>query len=325
MKAIILATLLIAATFAASDLEMRTMFEQWKIQYEKSYFDATEEEYRFGVWSNMYNYIQGWNAAGNSAILGLNAFSDLTSEEFKALYSNPKLSEQIPHIESACPTPAATSETTWNWALNTSIVTPVKNQEQCGSCWAFASVAVSESLYALNGHTLTSFSEQQVVSCDRECDGCNGGYPQYALQYIAANGLETETEYPYQAVTGTCRYNKADAIQTGVTGPCAVQPRNVKALNNAIYQQPTTVLVEADQAAWQSYTGGVISNNCGAALDHAVTATGFTDSYFIIKNSWGTSWGINGYVYVSNNADANGGAGVCGILSGPVYPSGLNA
>jgi C1A family cysteine protease len=321
---LIFVTLLFAATFAVSDIEMRLMFEAWKIQYEKSYFDATEEAYRFGVWSNMYHYIQGWNAAENTATLGLNAFSDLTGEEFKSLYTNPLLAQQAPQdIEASCPTPAKTQQSSFNWATNTSIVTPVKNQGQCGSCWAFAAVAVSESLYALNGNKLTSFSEQQVVSCDKQSEGCNGGYPDLALNYIASNGLETESEYPYTATTGTCKYTKSKAIQTGVTGYCNVQPKSVQSLNNAIAQQPTVVVVEADQAAWQSYNGGVITSNCGVNLDHAVTATGFTSTYFIIKNSWGTSWGNKGYVYVGNSATANKGAGVCGVLSAPVYAAGL--
>jgi C1A family cysteine protease len=324
MKAVLIATLLIAATFAQSQVDLRDMFNSWKIQHGKVYLDEAEEDYRFGVFTQMYFYIQGFNAAGNTARLGLNAFSDLTSEEFKALYTGSKVAEGLENL-GGCDTPAKTSETSWNWATNTSIVTPVKNQQQCGSCWAFASVAVSESLYALNGNPLTSFSEQQVVSCDTNCDGCNGGFPQYALQYIAQEGLETETAYPYTATTGRCEYNKAKATQTGVTGPCSVQPRSVQALNDAIVQQPTVVLVEADQAAWQSYAGGVISKNCGAALDHAVTATGFTDSYFIIKNSWGESWGENGYVWVSNDASENGGVGVCGILSQPVFPAGLKS
>jgi C1A family cysteine protease len=324
MKAIVLIALLFASTLAESQVDLRPMFESWKVKYGKSYVDWTEEEYRFGVFQSWFSYNQGWNAASNSAKLGLNKFSDLTSEEFKALYTGTFAENDVEFFN--CKTPATAGAKEWNWATNTSIVTPIKNQGQCGSCWAFASVAVSESLYALNGNPLTSFSEQQVVDCDTLINhGCNGGIPKYALDYISLKGLETETEYPYDAANGKCQYQASEATKTGVTGACAVEAHSVQALENAVYQQPTVVIVEADQAAWQQYTGGVVSNNCGVALDHAVTATGFTDTYFIIKNSWGSDWGEEGYIWISNDASANNGAGVCGILSQPVFPSGLNA
>ena len=157
--------------------------------------------------------------------------------------------------------------------------------------------------------------------------GCNGGMPIWAYQYVINNGgICTETEYPYTAQDGTCHSCTPEAY---INGYVNVTAYSADALRKALTQQPVSVVIQADQRVFQFYDSGVITSNCGNQLDHAVLAVGYgtTESgqdYFMIKNSWGTSWGQNGYVYIgadnSSNAQNNG-AGMCGVLSMPTYPT----
>jgi len=266
---------------------------------------------------------------GNTATLSVNLFADLTSEEFGALYANAKPApEEVVQANLVSFSDVDDIPSSWDW-VSRGAVTPIKNQEQCGSCWAFATVASTEGLYFLNGNTLTSFSEQQIVDCDKGGDGCSGGWPYQAMAYVANNGLETEADYPYTGVGGNCAYDKSKATQTGVTGAGFVTPSNVNDLMAGIVQQPVAVIVEADQNAFQLYSSGVITTGCGVALDHAITAVGYGTysgiSAWTVKNSWGTTWGIAGYVYIATEASYNGGLGPCGILSQPQFPKGLKA
>jgi len=304
--------------------DLGNLWSQWKIQNNKDYADAETDALRFTVFSANWVVVQDWNAAGNSAVLALNQFADLTNEEFGALYTGAKAAPEDVVEANIQDATVESVPTSWDWRTK-GAVTPIKNQQQCGSCWAFATVATSEGLYQINGNTLTSFSEQQIVDCDTTCDGCDGGWPYLAMAYVAKTGLETETEYPYAGVDQKCAYNKADAITTGVSGAAFVTPKSPQALFAAVYQQPVAIIVEADQNAFQLYSTGIITTGCGTALDHAITAVGYTPTYFIVKNSWGTTWGQAGYVYISSSTQYNGGLGACGIFSQPQYPKGLKA
>jgi C1A family cysteine protease len=201
-------------------------------------------------------------------------------------------------------------------------VTAVKDQGQCGSCWSFSTTGLLEGWNFLHNKKLTTFSEQQIVDCDKKVnEGCNGGWPYLAVQYAGQNGLETEADYPYTAEDGKCKYTKAKAtiVNKNYT---FITPNSTDALKTAITANPISVLIEADQDVFQLYKSGVIWRNCGSQLDHAVLAVGWQkvvgiDS-FIVKNSWGADWGQSGYVYISTNEKPNGGTGVCGILSQPV-------
>jgi C1A family cysteine protease len=324
MKSVVNALIVVSAAFGQDDL--KDLWASWKQQYGKEYQDEVTEGVRFGIFSSNYERIQAWNNAGNTATLALNKFADLTNEEFGALYtgafptpSNIQDAGIVELDETAIPD-------TWDWRTQ-GAVTPVKNQGQCGSCWAFSTVACIEGLNKINGNTLTSFSEQQVVDCDKTCYGCDGGWPYLGFQYVATSGLETESDYPYTAETGTCNYNSGEADKNLDTGSSFVTPKNPTALKTAIYQQPVSVIVEADQDAFQFYSSGVITTGCGTALDHAITAIGYGtysgQDAFWIKNSWGTDWGVEGYVYISTSTTYNSGLGACGVLSEPQYPKGI--
>jgi len=203
------------------------------------------------------------------------------------------------------------------------VVTPIKNQGQCGSCWTFSTTGVLEGYHAIQTGTLLSFSEQQIVDCATSAgEGCGGGWPYLAVQYAASAGLEQESQYPYTAEDGSCQYDQSEALVVN-DGYAFVTTDSSSALMAAIATMPVSVLIEADQDVFQLYTSGIIGpdDGCGDSLDHAVLAVGYNSQSFIIKNSWGADWGDQGYVYLSTDGSANAGAGVCGVLSQPLVPN----
>jgi C1A family cysteine protease len=289
-------------------------------------FETAEEDmYRFEVFCANYKYIQDYNALDNGVTLGLNQFAHLTNQEFAAwvkginsetvenLHNNLEFAE-VSNIE---------IPTSWDWVTE-GAVTDIKNQEQCGGCWAFAAAAVMEGFEYIKNKNLESLSPQQLIDCTKTCEGCNGCDNLYnALAYTAASGIESLADYPITDETGTCKYNSADVVVKNQAYQ-NVQPKSVTALQTAIYQQPTIVGIEASQSVFQLYKSGIIGGNCGTQVDHAVTAVGYGvngTAAFLIKNSWGTTWGMQGYVYISDDGSYNGGLGACGILTMPVYPT----
>jgi cathepsin L len=182
-----------------------------------------------------------------------------------------------------------------------------------------------ESVRAINEGSLVSLSEQQLVDCSGSYGnyGCNGGWPASAFQYNEKYGNEGESDYPYKAKDQTCSYNSSK-VKTKTKSYVSVTPRSTSQLMSALNVTPTTILVQADQYNFQYYKGGVLSSGCGTQWDHAVLATGYgTDSktgqdYWLVKNSWGTSWGEDGYVRILRTNDASQ---VCGVTEMPIYPT----
>merc|ERR1712190_392296 len=200
-------------------------------------------------------------------------------------------------------------------------VTPVKNQGQCGSCWAFSTTGSLEGAWQIAGNPLTSLSEQQFVDCDKGSDqGCNGGLMDNAFKYAEKNAICTEASYSYKGRGGTCKASSCSVgIPKGdVTGYKDVATDNEQALMEAVEKQPVSIAVEADKSAFQLYRGGILSSTCGSNLDHGVLLVGYGtengQDYWKVKNSWGTSFGENGYIRLKRG---KGGKGECGLLSGP--------
>jgi KDEL-tailed cysteine endopeptidase len=219
-------------------------------------------------------------------------------------------------------------------------VTPVKDQGSCGSCWSFSTTGALEGAYAIKNSNLVSFSEQQLVDCDYiraggTSLGCNGGDMSSAMDWIGKNnGLCTESAYPY--VSGTTKTNgacqKTCSIVSGsdVSKHVSVAANSDSAMMTAIAQQPVSIAIEADEASFQLYKSGVFTGSCGTNLDHGVLLVGYGSSsngdYYILKNSWSTSWADQGYMYIGRGNDPatgkpyNGGKGQCGLLMQGVYP-----
>lgn len=205
-------------------------------------------------------------------------------------------------------------------------VTPVKNQGSCGSCWTFSTTGSLEGAYFLKYGTLLSFSEQELVSCDTTDSGCNGGWMDTAFDWVKANGgITTEDQYPYSSGGGS----SGACVSTGYTNVAKVAPssytdvtaNSVSALMSAVAQQPVSIAIQANQVAFQSYSSGVLTGRCGTNLDHGVLVVGYgtyTDGtdYWKVKNSWGSTWGMDGYILIERS-DAD----LCGVLDAASYPT----
>lgn len=219
--------------------------------------------------------------------------------------------------------------------VNNGAVTPVKNQGQCGSCWSFSTTGALEGAYYIKNGVLDSFSEQQLVDCDTRKNGgkdmgCNGGLMDNAFSWIEKNGgLCTEEDYAYTSGTtktaGTC-----DTSCTVVSGSEIISYTDVKAnsdndMMSALAQQPVSIAIQADQKDFQLYNSGVFTGSCGTKLDHGVLVVGYGsldgEDYYRVKNSWGTTWGDNGYIYLGRGDKFNNGSGQCGMLMQASYPT----
>jgi len=210
--------------------------------------------------------------------------------------------------------------TSFDWRTK-GAVTPVKNQEQCGSCWAFSATEGVESAWFLAKNQLIVLSPQQIVSCDQNDGGCNGGDLPTAFQYVEQNGMETNAVYPYTSGngnSGTCEYDGSDVVVHISGFKYATQSANETQMQVALLAHgPLSICVDAE--TWQYYQGGVITHGCGDSLDHCVQIVGFSATtnnktpYWIIRNSWGADWGLEGYLWVERGKDE------CGVSDEATY------
>ena len=252
-----------------------------------------------------------------------NKFINHTSSEFDELYKG--LNRFQGNDKSNCVTfevneqDSMISPSSWDWRDH-NVVTNVKDQGKCGSCWSFSAVGALEGAWAISTGLLYNFSEQQLMDCSRRYGNmaCNGGLMDKAFEYAIDNGMCKLEDVPYDAQSEFCTQTVKNCEKVGHFSQCYEIPaNNERILREAVYRSPVAVSIEADTKTFQFYKGGILdSSNCGTTLDHGVLAVGYGEEdgkkYWIVKNSWGADWGENGYVRIgrSDNEDSEG---VCGI------------
>ena len=283
----------------------------------RSFGTKAEFQFRSKVFKARLAEIDRLNSSQDTATYGVNAFTDRTESEMKKMLGYRSQDKIRSATETLDVTNLADSV---DWVTK-GAVTPVKNQGQCGSCWSFSTTGSVEGAMFLKTGKLTSYSEQQLVDCSGSFGnmGCNGGLMDNAFKYIEGAPLETESDYPYTARDGSCHYVSSKGVGK-VASYKDVSPNSPAQLKAAIAKAPVSIAVEADQMAFQGYTSGVVTSGCGQQLDHGVLAVGYGtlngQGFFLVKNSWGPSWGDKGYLRISDSS-----SNVCGILSDPSYPT----
>jgi len=298
-------------------------WQVWKADHQKVYRDFGEEKVRFTIWQDNFRRVVEHNQKSSDLTLAMNKFGDMTTAEFSAKmtgYRGNKGGEGSTFLAPEnVQLPASV-----DWRTK-GMVTPIKDQKQCGSCWAFSATGSLEGQHQKKTGKLVSLSEQQLVDCSGKFGdlGCNGGLMDNAYKYIKANGgIDTEASYPYKAVDQKCAFNNK-TIGATVTGFTDIPSKNESALQQAVATVgPIAVAIDASHFSFQFYHSGVYDEwFCSQTrLDHGVLAVGYGadpkgTKYWLVKNSWGTSWGQKGYIWMSRDRNNQ-----CGIATSASYP-----
>jgi len=295
---------LLAFSYAASAFSDEALFGEFMTKYGKSYASNAEKTFRLNIFKQNLRRADALNAKNGETAFGVTKFMDLDPEEFHATYlmepldRNTRAEGQVLEVPEYSSVPATMDWTTHNPA----VVTPIKNQEQCGSCWAFSATEQIETMTAIAGHPLVSLAPQQIVDCDKTCDGCNGGWTYLAYKYVeTAGGLEPEADYPYTGVNGKCNFNSADVSSTVSNWQYVSQSASGETAMYNYVGSTAPLSVCVDASTWQYYNGGVLKT-CGDSIDHCVQITGYNvmsgSNVWMVRNSWGTDWGVNGFIYL---------------------------
>jgi C1A family cysteine protease len=297
-------------------------FADFVKKYNKVYATADEYSTRAAIFQSNLARVAKMNAQSGSAVYGMTKFMDMTVDEFrtKVLMPKGKITPKYENFVELDQVDALPTEFDW---IAKGAVTPVKDQGQCGSCWAFSATEAIESQWFLAGNTLTSLAPQQIVDCDkgRGDEGCNGGDTPTAYQYvIAAGGQDSETAYPYKAKDEKCAFKPASVVAKIKSWTYITKNRNeTEMAAKLVTSGPLSICVDAE--SWQFYNKGVITGNCATSLDHCVMITGFRDEtvkskpvpIWVIRNSWGADWGENGFIWVER------GKNLCGVADEATY------
>ncbi|XP_049320214.1 procathepsin L isoform X6 [Astyanax mexicanus] len=317
-----------AASVSVEDLE----FNSWKLQHGKSYDSEEEESQRKMIWLNNRKLVLEHNMLADQGLksyrLGMNIFADMENQEFQAMFSH--CVKSFNETDSLCTSTFLSEEEDTplprrvDWRQK-GYITDVKNQRSCGSCWAFSATGALEGQMFRKTGKLISLSEKQLVDCSQSFGnlGCNGGWPSKSFEYIKSNqGLEADFTYPYKAREETCRFNPQRVMATCSGFECLPQG-DENALKKAVAKiGPISVLIDTSKHTFQLYKSGVYDEpGCSSTrLTHAVLLVGYGNAprgkqYWLVKNSWSTSWGEAGYIRMSRNKNNQ-----CGIATFALYP-----
>jgi C1A family cysteine protease len=304
-------------------------FTNFQDRFSKRYENMQEMETRFQIFrTNLRNIILHNLDYTQNFTMGINQFTDLTPQEFKDQYVGGLKAEVGSYGCKTFSSSASGAPSSVDWR-NKGAVTSVKDQGQCGSCWAFATTANAESVWAIAKGPLYDLSEQYLVDCSSGAGyynmGCNGGNPDSAFKYMINNGQCTDASYPYTSgvskTAGTCHAcTKASVSYTSCSD---VKANDQVSLKGAVAMKPVVIAIEADTAYFQSYQSGILtSTKCGTNLDHAVEIIGYGEEngtkYWTVRNSWGPTWGENGYVRILRS-DSTNDIGICGVAAQPSF------
>lgn len=299
--------------------EVANQFADFQHKYNKKYATQDEFVHRLSVFADNLVMVAKQNAEhvaiGGEEVFGVTKFMDLTPEEFKGTYLRSRLSN-VPD-ESRIDPPKVPLADKIDW-VEKGATTKIKDQGQCGSCWAFSAVDAIESYGFLNGsYKLQELSAQQVNACDKQDGGCNGGDTITAYDYVKSKGLETESAYPYTSGggrTGICKYKEAD-VAVNIKGYVYLK-KDEDAVKVGTNSGPLSICVAA--TAFQTYNKGVLKL-CPGSVDHCVQIVGYDDTfatpYWRVRNSWASDWGENGYIRLEQ------GKNICKIKSEATYPT----
>lgn len=304
-------------------------FSFFQSRFRKEYSSVKEMESRFLQFKENLIMIKNHNSIPfNNYTMGINQFADLSSDEFKGLYITGMGKASMSSNCDAFPEHFDNLPTSIDWRYN-NVVTSVKDQGQCGSCWAFSATGAIEGALAISKNVLVDLSEQQLVDCASGLEygshGCNGGLMDGAFKYVQQFGQCNYSDYPYTSgiteVTGKCQ--KCVSV-VKVSSCFDITPNDQLSLMSAVAMRPVSIAIEADTKYFQFYSGGVLtSSSCGTTLDHGVLIVGYGEEngikYWLVKNSWSSTWGDDGYVKIERS-DSTNDAGVCGIAMMASFP-----
>lgn len=293
-------------------------FAKWIKEHKKTYKTPNEYIYRFKLFQQTLRKIEA-HRQDDTALhtLGLNEFSDFSNKEFLAKYTGFKISKEKRNFKYISALPQGPNSY-FDWRPR-GVVSKIRSQGRCGSCWAFSAIASVEAAYAISRKQLISFSEQQLIDCTPSYGnhGCNGGSINYSFNYIKDKGSQYRATYKYTGKQGTCKYNPAKTVIKN-RGLYNVPKNNDLQLGYAVSK--TVVSIAIDSSGIMNYRSGIFNGKCGTALNHCMNIVGFGAQqgirYWIVRNSWGASWGEQGYIRMIRQS----GAGKCGINLAASYP-----
>lgn len=316
-KALLMVAMCVATAAALSttaEERNAALFASFKARYNKTYPGAEAEASRYAAFVANLAVAEEHAKKNPKAKFGVNAYSDLTEEEFRRTHRNaaPMFAALLARRPAVAPLftqdQVAAAASSIDWRAK-GAVTYVKNQLNCGGCYSFSTTGNIEGQWFLAGNPLTALSEQEIISCDTLDNGCHGGTMDNAMTWLVQNQggkIATEASYPFVSGTGavpSCALPKTTgAVITGHIDLPASEDQMATWMST---KGPISIAVDA--TSFQTYAGGILTNCISKNLDHAILAVGYDDTaetpYWIVKNSWGASWGENGYIYIAKGSN----------------------